>query len=116
MSRKVTTPHVVLGNFEFKIYYILVVVILIMIIYAGFKEKHSIVYKDNHIKVTYENNEFSIKNSNEVAITVMIVNGRYTHTGEVKAKSTSTDIELMNGRNIVFVSCQYFEDSFEVSK
>ncbi len=116
MNRKVKTPHIVLGSFEFKIYYILVVVILIMIIYAGFNEKHSTVYKDNHIKVTYENNEFCIKNSNEVDIAVMIVNGRYTYNAEVKAKSKSTDIELMDGRNIVFVSCQYFEDSFEVSK
>lgn len=116
MSRKVKTPKFVVGDFSLNLWFIITVTIFILILAAGVKTTDTTVYKGNHIKVKYENDKLIIKNSNEVAIDVMILNGQYKFDVVVGAKSTKTDIELLPGISKVFVSCQYFETDFEVSR
>lgn len=116
MSRKVKTPKFVVGDFSLNIWFMITVAIIIVILVAGLKATDTTVYKDNHIKVKYENEKLIIKNSNEVDINVMILNSQYKFDIVVGAKSTETDIELLPGISKVFVSCKYFEDNFEVSR
>lgn len=116
MSRKVKTPKIVLGSINCKIYYVIVISILVIIVYAGFKEKHSTVYNDNHVKVVYDNDEMNIKNNNEVSIHVKVVNGKYKAEKDIPSRTRDGTIGLFAGKNKVFISCKYFQDYFEITK
>lgn len=114
MSRKVKTPRFIMRDFSLNIWFILSVFTILIIIFASIRESDSTVYKDNHLKAKVEDNNLIIKNSNEVSINIMVLNDTNKFNYNVEAR-TEYSIELLPGVNKVFVECEYFEDSFEVS-
>lgn len=116
MSLKYNTPKLNMNSFATKVILIIVSILIGVILFIGIKDANTTVYKDNHLKVNYESSSLTIKNSNEVPINIIIINDNHKVELNVDAKSKQTGIELMNGNNKVFISCEYFEDNFEISK
>lgn len=114
MSRKVKTPKFLMRDFSLNIWFTVSISLILMVLFFCAKEIDSTVYKDNHLKAKVEGNNLIIKNSNKVSIAIMVLNDKNKFNYNVEAR-TEYSIELLPGVNKVFVECEYFEDSFEVS-
>lgn len=115
MSRKVKTPKFLMRDFSLNLWFILSVVIILMIVFSGAKEIDSTVYKGNHLKIKVEDTNLIIKNSNNFDVDILVINKQNKISSVAKALTGDNSIELLPGVSTVFMCCERFEDTFEVS-
>lgn len=115
MSRKVKTPKFLMRDFSLNISFILSFIIILLIVFSCAKEIDSTVYKDNHLKIKVDDKNLIIKNSNNFDVDILVINKQNKINSVAKALTGDIKIELLPGISTVFVCCERFEDTFEVS-
>jgi len=114
LNRQVKVGKHIGSFFGLKVWYAIIPFVMFMIIYAIFRNNTTVVYNSKDIKISYISNDLIRADAGKNDVSILLYADDYLDEYNVPANG-SIEINLIYGRNVLYMSNEYFKDEVEIN-